>query len=354
MSHSAHFSFHRLCYKRPIPTSRGELTSMPTFFLRLSRRQTPEKAGWGECAPIPLLSVDDRPDYQSKVQMICQQINAGAAPDSLDLDETPSVAFGLEMALLDLENGGRQRLFASDFLRGKPLATHGLIWMDTIDGVLKQVETKLEQGYRVLKMKVGALPLQQEYGILQAVRRYHAERDVEIRLDANGAFSPEDALDVLHEFAAFDIAFLEQPIRAGQWDAMAAICARSPIAIGLDEELIGVSAALRRSLLDQIRPQHVILKPRLLGGFSACEGWMRVAEETGCTWWINSLLESNVGLNALCQWTAHWDDRRIHGLGTGQLYRNNIPSPLYLDGAMLRFSQDGAWDFTQIGGNSNP
>ena len=306
--------------------------------------------GWGECGPMPKLSIDDRPDFAEQVQPICTQINTGAGPEQLDLSHLPSLAFGLETALCDLQMGGQQQLFNTNFSRGAAaLATHGLIWMDTVDGILQQVAQKITQGFQVIKLKVGALPFGEECALLAAIRRQYPAEQITLRLDANGAFAPADALEKLNQLAAFDIHFLEQPIRAGQWPQMAEICAQSPIPIALDEELIGVhTAATRRALLETIRPQHLIIKPLLLGGFAASEQWIRLAEAAGGEWWINSLLESNIGLNALCQWTSALDSTRVHGLGTGQLFTNNIPSPLQLAGSQLQLNPADKWDFTCI------
>ncbi|MEM7126694.1 MAG: o-succinylbenzoate synthase [Chloroflexota bacterium] len=368
-----------LVYKRPARTSRGALTTLSTFFLRLAQ-PTSGLAGWGECSPMPILSVDDRPDYSTKLGLLCQQINDGVPPETIKqsefLSEFPSIAFGLEMALLDLLGGGNQRLFEGNFTDGRPIPTHGLIWMDSIDGVLAQIEDKLAQGYSVLKMKVGALPLPQECEILAAIRHCHPAQEVEIRLDANGAFDEKEALTTLETLAPYDIAFLEQPIHAGQCSEMARLCSESPIPIGLDEELIGISPEKRDQLLSEVQPQHIVLKPKLLGGFTACQEWIQAAKKVGCTWWINSLLESNIGLNAICQWTASLssdpsenrhlasseetaentcfqsnltiDTQRVHGLGTGQLYQNNIPSPLQVVNAELVSRPGGKWDFSEI------
>jgi o-succinylbenzoate synthase len=313
-------------------------------FLRAEREGV---TGWGECGAIPGLSPDDSPDYVDTITRISRSITQGAAPETLDLERLPSIAFGLETALRDLETGGRQRLFDTSFSHGEAaLPTHGLIWMGPADDVLAQVDRKVAAGCRVIKLKVGALPFEQECALLSSIRRRHPGSEVELRLDANGAFTPDEALDRLDALAEYEIAFLEQPIRPGQTQAMATLCARSPIPIALDEELIGAAGpGARRKLLELIRPQHVILKPSLLGGLAACEVWIEEAERIACCWWINSLLESNVGLNAISQWTSAIDPVRTHGLGTGQLFANNIPSPLRFDGCGLRLDPGASWEF---------
>jgi o-succinylbenzoate synthase len=336
---------YMLYFKQPAGTSRGVLTMRQVLFLRLAERDAPYVAGWGECGTLPGLSVDDRPDFASKVAEVCAAINSGQAPETLDLTAWPAIAFGLEMARLDLHNGGTFTLHRTAFRQGEmTLPTHGLIWMDRVDGLLAQIERKVAQGYRVIKLKVGALPLAQELALLATLRQHYPSGQISLRLDANGAFIADEALAILDQLTQFDIEFLEQPIRAGQWRALAEICAHSPIPIALDEELIGLSTADQRTaLLTTVRPQHLVLKPSLLGGFQAAEAWIAQAEELGIGWWINSLLESNVGLNAICQWTSALDPVRVHGLGTGQLFTNNITSPLYLHGPELRYDPAHSW-----------
>jgi o-succinylbenzoate synthase len=303
--------------------------------------------GWGECGIVSGLSRDDRLDYVDAVQSICATVNRGAAPADLDLAALPSVAFGLETALLDLADGGRQRLFNTPFSRGEAaLPIHGLIWVDSPAAMLNQIDRKIAQGCRVIKLKVGALPFEEELALLAALRRRWPAGQVELRLDANGAWTPDEALARLDALAGLDAAFLEQPIQPGQPGAMAAICATSPIPIALDEELI--SAADPSLLLETIRPQHIVLKPSLLGGLAACERWISAAGRLGIGWWVNSLLESNVGLNAIAQWASTFNDGRVHGLGTGQLFSNNVPSPLRLDGCGLRHAAAATWDFSAL------
>ncbi len=351
MKLSAHpYTLH---FKRPAATSRGALFTKQAVFLAATRADLPGVVGWGECSPMPGLSVDDLPDYVDKVQAVCNTFDAGGDMPALDLVELPSVAFGLETAVRDLQTGGRQRLFDTAFSRGEAaLPTHGLIWIGDAQNVVEQVELKAAQGCRVIKMKVGALPFEEERALLRSIRQRYSPREIELRLDANGAFAPAEALERLKRLSEFDVAFLEQPIAAGQWQAMAGLCVHSPIPLALDEELIGIAGTeARRQLMDTVRPQHLILKPSLLGGLAGCEAWIDEAERLDSQWWINSLLESNVGLNAICQWTSARQvekDDRVHGLGTGQLYANNIPSPLRLDACGLRVDPAGTWDFRSI------
>ncbi len=331
------FTLH---FKRPAATSRGALRVREVVFLRAERDGV---AGWGECGVVPGLSRDDHPDYVDAVASICDQINHGADLAELDLSHLPSVAFGLETALLDLTGGGRQRLFDTPFSRGEAaLPTHGLIWMDTPTGLMAQIETKIASGCQVIKLKVGALPFDEELALLRGIRQRWPAGAVELRLDANGAWTLDEALRRLDALAGLAVAFLEQPIRPGQPEEMAALCVASPIPIALDEELIAAPDPL--ALLETIRPQHIVLKPSLLGGLAICQRWIAAAEGLGVQWWINSLLESNVGLNAIAQWASAFDDGRVHGLGTGQLFSNNVPSPLRLDGCGLRIDPEVGWD----------
>jgi O-succinylbenzoate synthase len=346
-----HLSLHpyTLHFARPARTSRGALTTREVWFVRAWDDAEPKVVGWGEAGPVPSLSRDDRPDFAAACAAHIAAINAGAHPLLLDLDDLPAFAFGLETALFDLYSGGRQELWATPFSRGEVgLPTHGLIWMDDAAGMLAQIEAKIAAGFTVIKLKVGALPFAEEIALLTEVRRRYPE--VELRLDANGAFAVDEALVKLEQLAPLRITFLEQPLATGNWPASADICRRSPIPIALDEELIACSdAATRRRLLDEVRPQHLILKPTLLGGLVACETWAADAIERGIQWWANSLLESTVGMNAICQWTAKLGGARVHGLGTGRLFTNNISAPLQLVGARLAVDPGGGWGFGDLG-----
>lgn len=349
---------YTLHFRKPAPTSRGALTTRNIWFVRAWDDSAPAITGWGEAGPLPGLSRDDRADFGDEVARFCATFSLagyGAAAEALAAVREiaaawPSLAFGIETALLDLAGGGRQILWETPFARGETgLPTHGLIWMDTPDGIVRQVEAKVAAGFDVIKMKIGALPFAEEVEILRRVRS--AFPDVELRLDANGAFAPDEALHRLETLAAFDIAFVEQPVRSGQWDVMADICRQSPIPIALDEELIPVTDAnQRRALLDAVRPHILILKPALLGGFSACETWIADSEMCGVQWIANSLLESNVGLNAICQWVSAAGGDAVHGLGSGTLFTNNIDGPIHLRGARLDLDRGHRWDFSAIGG----
>lgn len=343
---------YTLYFARPAATSRGALAERRILLLRASDTADPATIGWGECGPIPGLSRDDTRDFADRVAAACAAITRGEAAAPAQFAHLPSFAFGLDTALRDLANGGRQVLWDTPFTQGQAgLPTHGLIWMDTPEGILRQVEAKIAAGFTVIKMKVGALPLERELEILSAIRSAYPAGSIELRLDANGAYSPAEAPAVLDKLARFDIAVLEQPIAAGSWPALAELCRRSPIPLALDEELIpAADTGTLCRLLDTVAPQHLIVKPALLGGFTAAEQWIAAAEERGIQWWANSLLESNIGLNAICQWTGATGatgatgGSRIHGLGTGGLFTNNFASPMRLAGSHLLYDPQQPWD----------
>jgi o-succinylbenzoate synthase len=348
---------YALDFRRPAPTSRGQLTTRNTWLVRAWCCDAPEVIGWGECGPLPGLSRDDSPTFGAALVQHCAAFNdncftaidaAQRWVQDLLVAALPSFAFGVETALRDLDGGGRQRLWDSPFARGEcGLPTHGLIWMDDVDGLLRQIEAKIAAGFDVIKLKIGALPFAQELELLRQVRIAYPA--VELRLDANGAFPPEDALDRLDALAAFNIAFVEQPVRAGQWGVMAELCRHSPAPIALDEELISIRTVhQRKALLATVRPQVLILKPALLGGFAASERWIAAAEARSICWIVNSLLESNIGLNAICQWTNVVGGARVHGLGTGGLFANNIPSPLVLRGTRLMIDPMQRWQLPAL------
>ncbi len=346
----ASYTQYTLRFKKPAGTSRGVLRTKTVYFLRLADRRHPDRIAVGECAPWPGLSLDDRPDFEAQLAAVCRRLNRGVPPAELDLSAFPALAFGLEMALRDRQGGSVRRLFDTPFTRGETsLPIHGLIWMGSRQAMAQQVEEKIAQGFSCLKMKIGALPFAEEVALLTEIRRRYPADRIALRLDANGAFSPRDALARLTELAPLHIEAVEQPIRPGQWPALAELCARSPIPIALDEELIGLQTDEgRRRLLDAVRPQFLVLKPMLLGGFAAAERWMALAAERGIGWWVNSALESNIGLNALAQWVSTHPSERVQALGSGQLYANNIPAPIRLAGNGLVMDTRRRWDVTAL------
>ncbi len=339
---------YRLDFKQPAGTSRGVLTSKISWMLVLEDENGVQ--GLGECGPLAGLSFDDRPDFGTRLQRLCEQFNqAEWATFEESLLFYPAMRFGFEMALQDYAQGGKRLLFESAFgLQGAPQAINGLIWMGSADFIKDQIAQKLEQGFRCLKLKVGAIDFESELAILKAMRSAFSAQELELRVDANGAFSPTDALSKLEQLAAFELHSIEQPIKAGQMSAMAALCAESPLPIALDEELIGLTTAEEMDeLLDAVKPTYIILKPTLLGGFEASEQWIAAAEARGIRWWVTSALESNIGLNAIAQWTATLGNDLPQGLGTGQLYTNNFPSPLHIAGGKLHYlPEEYAWDLS--------
>lgn len=347
---------YTLHFRRPAPTSRGVLTTRTIWFMRAWDCAAPDVVGWGEAGPLPGLSRDDAPDFANTVAAVCTRFNQAGISDMTAAQAWvgqltaawPSLAFGLEMALRDLATGGRQQLWDTPFTRGaRGQPTHGLIWMDDIDGILRQVEAKIAAGFEVIKLKIGALPFAEELALLRTLRNTWPH--IEVRLDANGAFSPVEALDRLDSLAEFDIALVEQPVRPGQWGVLADLCRHSPVPVALDEELIPIrTPADRVRLLHEVRPQFLIIKPTLLGGFAVSEAWIADAERRAIGWIINSLLESNIGLNAICQWTSAIGGAQVHGLGTGGLFANNVPSPLQLQGNQLYRLSSQPWQWPDI------
>ncbi|MDX2001266.1 MAG: o-succinylbenzoate synthase [Chitinophagales bacterium] len=332
----ASYQSHQLVFKKPSGTSRGVMTNKPTWFLKLWDEENPTIIGIGECSPLPGLSIDNLENFEAKLQAVCKSLEDDCPlPDGIAY--YPSIVFGIEQALLDLANGGQQILFPSAFTEGEDaIIINGLIWMGSKSDMLQQINEKLDKGFRCLKLKIGSLDFETELGILQYIRQQYSESNLTLRVDANGAFSPQEALDKLNRLAALHIHSIEQPVKAGQWQEMAALCKATPIPIALDEELIGIQDSIEMyKLLESIQPQYIILKPSLLGGFGKGKKWIGLANQMGIGWWITSALESNVGLNAIAQWTYTLRNTLPQGLGTGQLYRNNLPSKLDLKGEKL-------------------
>ncbi|MFC5270335.1 o-succinylbenzoate synthase [Adhaeribacter terreus] len=356
------FSRHNLQFKFDARTSRGSLTSHTAYYLKLSDPKNPEITGWGEAAPLEGLSVDFRPDFEEKIEAFCQTFNAqkhsvfSNAESWLweqDLHDLPALKFAVETALLDFKNGGKKIIFDTEFTQGETgIPINGLVWMGDEKFMQQQILQKLDQGYDCLKLKIGGLDFETELKILASVRAMAPPEKLQIRLDANGAFSPKDALEKLSKLAAFSVHSLEQPIKPNQYAAMKKICAESPIPIALDEELIGVTdMVVQQKMLDQIRPQFIILKPTLLGGLQASKKWIALAEERNIGWWITSALESNIGLNAIAQFTSTFSNLIPQGLGTGQLYHNNIPSPLLIEKGYLFYRKNLGWQTEILAGN---
>ncbi|MCL8538803.1 o-succinylbenzoate synthase [Chryseobacterium gallinarum] len=323
-----------LQFKRPSGTSRGVLLDKETFILEISEGG---KKGTGECAIFRGLSFDDRPDYEDRLKWLCNNITQDSAYLKEELKDFPSIWFGYEQALLNLKNGGNL-YFPSEFTEGKSAITiNGLIWMGDAGYMEEQIQDKLEKGFHCIKLKIG-VNWQEEHIILQKLRKKFSKDQLELRVDANGGFSKDEAVIVLQQLADLDIHSIEQPVKAGRWDDMAGLCAATPTPIALDEELIGiVDAEEKKRLLECIKPQYIILKPALVGGFSGSDEWISLAEKQNIGWWITSALESNIGLNAIAQYTFTKKNPMPQGLGTGALFVNNFESHLELRNELLWF-----------------
>ena len=327
-------------FKEPAGTSRGVYHTRVSRFVHLTTEGLPGVVGVGECAPLPKLSCDDLPDYDEVLRRHCDDVCARGSIDVDALRDVPSMLFGLETAWRQLHCGGSTALSSTPFARGEEgILINGLVWMGDFDTMATRLDQKLEQGFSCVKIKIGAIDFAEEMALICRLRdRYGSDR-IELRVDANGAFSPAEAMDKLQQLAACDIHSIEQPIRAGQWQEMARLCEISPLPIALDEELIGVNTLdLKRQLLDTIRPQYIILKPSLHGGMAGCREWIELARERGIGSWITSALESNVGLNAIAHLAAEVYGPAItmpQGLGTGQLFTDNIDMPITIRGDRL-------------------
>ena len=346
----ARWQKHTLEFKRPGGTSRGVLKVKESWFIILHSEDNPSILGIGECGLLKGLSCDDLPDYEEKLEEVCQQVNEHEYWLEEGLTNYPSIRFGLEMALLDLQNDGNRILYPSEFTQGKSsIEINGLIWMGEPSFMHEQIEAKLEQGYSCIKMKIGAIDFEQELALLQSIRKRFSRDEIELRVDANGAFSPADAPDKLRRLAVMDLHSIEQPIRQGQAEEMAMLCRMEVLDIALDEELIGIHKhEEKKLLLETIRPPYIILKPSLVGGFASTREWIDIAESLNIGWWITSALESNIGLNAIAQFTYVNRNGLVHGLGTGQLFTNNFDSPLYIHKGHLHFDTDANWDLEPL------
>ncbi|WP_375324319.1 o-succinylbenzoate synthase [Flagellimonas sp. GZD32] len=339
----ASYKKYILDFKVPSGTSRGVLTQKETWFVILKNQ---DKIGIGECGILRGLSVDDVPDYEQKLKWTCENIQLGKEALLKELKAFPSIQFGLEQAFLSLNAPDLFELFPSDFTKKQaPIPINGLIWMGASTYMLKQLEQKLKDGFQCIKMKIGAIDFESEIAILQSIRDNFSPEEIELRVDANGAFTPEEALQKLECLAQFKIHSIEQPIKAGQWEQMAQLCHETPLPIALDEELIGIFDVTKKvELLQTIQPQYIILKPSLVGGYQGSQEWISVAKEQNIGWWITSALESNIGLNAIAQWTYTLDSTMPQGLGTGSLYTNNIESPLEVEKGAIFYNKSQKWD----------
>jgi o-succinylbenzoate synthase len=327
-----------LQFKFPAGTSRGVLNEKKSSLILLEEDGV---VGIGECSTIPGLSPDPTKGYQDKLIELCNVINHKL--ESIDLSDFPSIVFGLESAILDLKVKGSKKLFNTPFSKGKAgIPINGLVWMGDKTFMKNQIKEKIKAGFSCIKLKIGALDFQTELEILADIRKDFPKEKIQLRLDANGAFSPDEALMKLQQLSVYDIHSIEQPVKnCGDFRLKHG---KSPIPIALDEELIGISSKHKEEFLLYTKPQFIVLKPSLLGGLKSCEEWVGLAEKLGVGWWVTSALESNIGLNAIAQWVATLGVNMPQGLGTGQLYRNNIPSPLEISKGKLYYRQHKDWD----------
>jgi o-succinylbenzoate synthase len=266
---------------------------------------------------------------------------------SLDLSLFPSINFGIENALNDLKNGGKRIIYQNSFIEGKPIKINGLIWMGDRDFMVNQIKSKIEKGFSCLKLKIGSIDFKEEISILKNIRKQFNSKILEIRVDANGAFSTKDVLQKLNTLGKLEIHSIEQPIAINQWDSLKEICEKSPIPIALDEELIQLKKE-KNEFIKYVSPHFLVLKPTLIGGFEATKKWIDIAKENNINWWVTSALESNVGLSAIAQFCANYQLTLPQGLGTGQLFNNNIPSPLEIKGENIFYKKNKSWDLSNF------
>jgi o-succinylbenzoate synthase len=319
------------------------MTEKETWFIVLEKDG---KKGIGECGILRGLSIDDRADYEEKLQWVCDNIYLGENQLWEALIEFPSIQFGVEMAFQSLASSTPFLLFPSEFTKAKKsIPINGLVWMGEEVFMKQQIEEKLANGFRCVKLKIGAIDFDKELQLLGYIRQHFTPEQVEIRVDANGAFDTTLALDKITQLSGFKLHSIEQPIQKNNTDSMSELCKISPIPIALDEELIGVfSLEEKEALLQKIKPQYIILKPSFIGGFRGTKEWISLAEKYKIGWWITSALESNIGLNAISQWTFLQHNLMPQGLGTGALYTNNFDCPLVVSDGQLWYDSERDWE----------
>lgn len=339
----AAYTSYRLNFLHEAKTSRETMLYKDTYFIKVWDELDPKHYGIGECALFKGLSSESDIDYDTTLLRLCKSIAEG---EKFDISQYSSIRFGLETAMLAYDNDNPFMPFPSQWTAGKSEITiNGLIWMGNAAQMEQRISEKVKEGFSCIKIKIGGINFNEELKLIDHLRCQFPPEKLVIRLDANGAFSPEDAEDKIKRLSVLDIHSIEQPIKAGLWDQMAYLCANSPIPIALDEELIGVRDNLEKHrMLFYIAPQYIIVKPSLCGGFSGASEWITQAEEKNIGWWVTSALESNIGLNALSQWVGCLEPNIPQGLGTGQLYTNNFPSPLTLIHDKLKYNPASKWE----------
>ena len=326
----------------PSRTSRDVLHNKPSWYLVIKDQS---RIGIGECSIIPGLSLDRVNDIETKLDYICREISSGNKLDIEEFNDYPAIKFALETALIDFNfSESPFKINDSNFSNFQDkIKINGLVWMGDIKYMRSQIIEKINRGFSCIKIKVGALKFESELQLIKEIRRDFTQGDLEIRLDANGAFKINEALEKLERLNEFSIHSIEQPIKKNHWQEMAKLCELSPIPIALDEELIGINLS-KAELLDTIKPDYLILKPSLLGGFTECDNWISLAKENRIKWWATSALEGNVGLNAIAQWVYTKNSKIRQGLGTGMLFKNNVNSPLEISADSIYLNEDKEWD----------
>ena len=340
----ASYKKYILHFKNPSGTSRGILRTKETWFIVLEENG---KTGIGETGLFRGLSIDDVSSYEEKLSWACENIKLGLTDLLAMLIEFPSIQFGLEQAFLSLQSENKFQLFPSEFCKGKESITiNGLVWMGDQQFMKSQIQEKLNSGFSCIKMKIGAIDFDAEVALLKSIRKEFSSNEIELRVDANGAFKPKNALEKLKILSELDLHSIEQPIKQGQLQEMALLCENTPLPIALDEELIGVfSTQEKQEVIKMIKPQFIILKPSLVGGFGGSAEWIDIAKKNNVDWWITSALESNVGLNAIAQFTHTLKNKLPQGLGTGGLFTNNFESPLEVENGTLHYNNSKKWNF---------
>jgi o-succinylbenzoate synthase len=350
---SASIQHHTLQFKFEAGTSRGTLKEKETWYLKLYAEN--QIIGIGEAGPLKGLSIEPLDEMETELEKVSEQLIGLQVPKSMEEvfevagqispNGFPSIRFAIETALMDALHGGEKMIFNTDFYKGKErIPINGLIWMGNKEFMQKQIEEKLKAGFDCIKMKIGAIDFETEIKLLQSIRDQYNKNEITLRVDANGAFAPDEAMDKLVQLAKLDLHSIEQPIKAGQINEMAKLCPKTPLPIALDEELIGIySYHDKVDLLKKIKPQYIILKPSLIGGIQSTLEWIKIAELMDIGWWMTSMLESNIGLNAICQLASYLKVKMPQGLGTGQLYHNNITSPISVENGETFYDIRKVW-----------
>ncbi|MCC7503227.1 MAG: o-succinylbenzoate synthase [Flavobacteriales bacterium] len=331
-------------------TSKGAITTRTVWYLIAWHHDRPEVRGIGEAALFPGHSKEFPADVKTKLLELCMDTSNWERRLTDDLVDVPSVRFAVEQCLKDLDAGGTKTLFPSEFTLGRQtIPINGLVWMGDKATMKQRIREQIEAGFATVKMKIGAIGIDDELELLKAVRNEYSASDLILRVDANGAFSAQQAPDVLKRLADLQVHSIEQPVAPGLYEVMADLCADTPIPIALDEDLIGLNSHDGKvDLLDHLKPQYIVIKPSLVGGWAATQEWIDLAKARNIDWWITSALESSIGLNAIAQYTATLNVSTAQGLGTGKVYANNIPSPLLAEKGFLHYRPEAEWDLSAL------